>query len=52
VSRWADRRTGWFFAAYAGAAGFFLVEWVARQRGKAGETRTWRPWPGCGKVVN
>jgi protein-S-isoprenylcysteine O-methyltransferase Ste14 len=35
VSQRADRRSGWFFAGYAGVAGFFLVERVARQRGTA-----------------
>ena len=31
----ADRRTGWFRAGYAGVAGFFLVEGLARRRGMA-----------------
>ena len=35
MSQQEDRPTGWFLAGYAGVAGFFLVEQVARQRGTA-----------------
>ena len=33
MSQRADRRSGWFLAGFAGIAGFFLVERVARQHG-------------------